>query len=1105
MAERRVCARCGTALKQYARGRLCPRCLLASGLAVEAGTASEKPRPTPACLSLPHSFGDYELLEVIARGGMGIVYRARQKSLNRIVAIKMLLAGEFAQPKFIERFRAEAEVVAQLQHPNIVAIHEIGEQDGQPFFSMDYVEGKSLAQVSAEFGARSAEFQRCASWVKTMAEAVHYAHQRGIVHRDLKPSNVLIDAFDQPRITDFGLAKRLTGDSDLTLTGQVLGSPNYLPPEQAAGKPAGVGSDIYSLGAILYHLLTGRPPFEAGSLTTLLHQVVEAEPVPLRLLNPAIPRDLETIALKCLEKEITRRYTTALELAEDLGRFLENKPVQARSVTALGKSLKWCRRRPALASMGGALALALVLGSAGVLGEWRRARTGERLALRNAQAYLQQRRRAESSEYAADMRLAQLAIADNHRALAVSLLDKYRPKEKAESGPVLRSNTAEGGKQKAEMDLRGWEWRYLWQLCQGDEVSTLCRYPGGITALAVSPKDKLLAVATTNQVALWDLNTKEPLTVVSNGVTAPLAFVSTNGLLAMGSSDAAGQPGIALWDVKAGKVVKRLAHKARVRSLDVSLDGSLLATFDNQGNVQVVDWATDRVLSKLIVSQPRYIGATVVVFSPDGKRLAIGEDYGRIQLLDWVKRTLLQITNQLGVAVTALTFSPDSSLLAAGYGYGRGTIRLWDPDTGALRAQLTNHTFDVTALAFTPDGTQLASASQDMTIRIWNVADQSERLLLQSAREGLAALAMLSDGKRLASGGTDGSVCFWDATSTRRTPGYTNLTVSWPIASFALLDASSFQTNALDPSVVRRFGLAFTPDSRRFITLDTNGALVLGDARALRLVDSLPAFGSNHWGLALSPDGRWLATGDAEQRVTIWDWATPHVVTDFAVPFDYLGLLHFARSGHYLMAGIVRNDQTKCARLWRTGDWAEVPLTGAQFAGLWSVALSTDDGHLAGGYGDGTVKLFRFPSWQPEAHFAKQHDLAIGVQFSPDDRMLASVSWDGSIRLWDVVAHSELEPAMRGHAGGVWGAAFSPDGRRLATGGFTVRDTVKLWDLAAHREVLCLQGEGLAFLDLSFSPDGSILSATSIGGIAHLWRAPSREEIELAERGKEIP
>ena len=429
MTPNPVCRRCGIGLTESTVHGYCPSCLLRDGLAGESDQKAEDGRQRSEGrdqktedggrksedrghrseagirhsslvthhLSLPAPFGDYELLEVIARGGMGVVYTARQKSLNRIVAVKMLLSGQFAQPQFVQRFRAEAEVVAQLQHPNIVAIHEVGEHDGQPYFSMDCVEGKNLAQMISDFGFRISDFRQCARWLKTIAEAVHYAHQRGIIHRDLKPSNVLIDAFDQPRITDFGLAKRLNAEhrslvtdhskgagrsdqssvisdqlSDLTVSGQVLGSPNYLPPEQAEGRHGRVGppSDIYSLGAILYHLLTGRPPFQAESLTTLLKQVVETEPVAPRLLNPGIPRDLETICLKCLEKDVPRRYPTAQELADELGRFLEDKPIQARPVGPAGKAWKWCRRRPALAGMSTALVLTVVLGLAGVLWQW---------------------------------------------------------------------------------------------------------------------------------------------------------------------------------------------------------------------------------------------------------------------------------------------------------------------------------------------------------------------------------------------------------------------------------------------------------------------------------------------------------------------------------------------------------------------------------------------------------------------------------------------------------------------------------------------------------------------------------------------------------------
>jgi tetratricopeptide (TPR) repeat protein len=300
-------------------------------------------------------FGDYELLEEIARGGMGVVYRARQVRLNRQVAIKMILGGHLASTTELARFRAEAETAARLQHPNIVAIHEVGDYAGQPFFSMDLVAGRNLAHLVRD---RSLGARRAASYLKTIAEAVHYAHSRGVLHRDLKPSNILIDESDQPRITDFGLAKRLESSalsdphSPITLSGQVLGSPSFIPPEQAAGRKDAIGpaSDVYSLGAVLYHCLTGRPPFMAETVTGTLRLVAEQPAVPPRLLNAGVPRDLETICLKCLEKEPRRRYATALELAEELGRFLQGEPIQARPAGPAEKVGRWCLRKPALAT-----------------------------------------------------------------------------------------------------------------------------------------------------------------------------------------------------------------------------------------------------------------------------------------------------------------------------------------------------------------------------------------------------------------------------------------------------------------------------------------------------------------------------------------------------------------------------------------------------------------------------------------------------------------------------------------------------------------------------------------------------------------------------------
>jgi serine/threonine protein kinase len=276
--------------------------------------------------------GDYDLLEEIARGGMGIIFKARQARLDRLVAVKMILAGEFASREQALRFRAEVEAAARLQHPNIVRIHETGEQGGEPYFSMDYVEGTNLAALAHK---KPLPARRAASYVKTIAEAIHYAHEQGILHRDLKPSNVLIDSNDQPRVTDFGLAKRMQKESFLTATGDVMGSPNFMPPEQAAAKSVKAGrySDVYSLGGILFYLLTGRPPFVAETVAETMHHVLNTAPVSPRLLDPGVPEEIAAICLKCLEKEPAKRYQTAQQLADELGRYLRDEPIMARSAS----------------------------------------------------------------------------------------------------------------------------------------------------------------------------------------------------------------------------------------------------------------------------------------------------------------------------------------------------------------------------------------------------------------------------------------------------------------------------------------------------------------------------------------------------------------------------------------------------------------------------------------------------------------------------------------------------------------------------------------------------------------------------------------------------
>jgi len=1015
---------------------------------------------------------------------MGVVYKARQLSLDRIVALKMVLGGPLASAAERQRFLAEAQTAASLQHPNIVAIHEVGEHAGQPFFSMDYIDGRNLAEL---LRAGPLPPQRAAGYTETIAEAVAYAHQRGILHRDLKPSNVLIDPSDQPRITDFGLAKRLTGESDLTVSGQVLGSPSFMAPEQAQGRNCDIGppSDVYSIGALLYHLLTGRPPFQAATLTEVLRQVVTAEPAAPRLLNHGLSRDLETICLKCLEKEPLRRYATAQELAADLGRFREGKSIQARPVGFAGKAWKWCRRRPALAGMGAGLVLTFVFGLAGVLWQWHRATIGESLARQNAQAEFRQR-------YAADMHTAQLALEQNNRPLAISLLNKYHPRHESQISDL---------KFEIPGDLRGWEWRYLWQFCQSDELRTLHRYPQAINALAVAKGGKILAVATYDEVTLWDLTTRQRSASLPGGGAKALSFSPTDPLLAVGRWNDRGQPVAELWDLHSSQPTKVHTLPTGNHSLAFSPDGKRLASFDSAGSVRIIDWASGQHLHEFEAAPLRETFAGVVAFSPNGRQLAIGEDFGLLRLFNLETGTCMTNLTKSAESVNSLAFSPASDLLAAGLGYGEGTIGLWDTRSGEPLGELTNHTDFVMALVFTADGRQLLSASRDGTIRVWSVADRVERQRLHSPGEGLSALALLPDGRTLVSGGLKGSVCLWDVIAANRAPSHTNLALREGFESVRGLERHAFEAATLDPRVVQRLGLAFMADSSSFIATDKHtGLLARWDARSWQRVEDLPALGSNHWAVALSSDEHWLATGDCRPaRVTLWDWTTRQAVTNFAVPIEVFGILRFSRSGHYLIAFTLCNGLKLSNQLWRVGDGLEVPLTGGQFNGLWGmVDISPDDRFLAAGFVNGTVKLHHFPSLELAKELGHHQRAVNGVLFSPDGRWLSSTSEDGSARVWDVAKRQPVA-SLRGHANEVWGFGFTPDGSRAATGGTTTRDAVKLWDLHAERELLSLPAQGKYFFVLGFSPDGNTLFAMSASGIAHLWRAPSWVEIEAFE------
>ncbi len=369
---KRFCRKCGAAIPPDSPQQSCGACLLETGLGpVEPEREVNVDPSTPLGTSLASApmlmdFGDYELLEQIGRGGQGVVFRAHQKSLNRIVALKVIGLGRWATEAHLKRFRLEAEAAARLEHPGIVPIYEVGERDDSCYFSMRFVEG---GQLDAILKRESMPIRQAAELIAKIARTVHYAHEHRILHRDIKPGNILLDAKGEPHLTDFGLARLVESESSVTHTLEVLGTPSYMAPEQAVGNNAAVSSvtDVYGLGAVFYQLLTGQPPFAGGTTYETIKLLLDTEPRPLRLLNPKIDRDLSTICLKCLEKDPQRRYSSALALAEDLDRWLKQEPIQARRTGVFARGKKWVRRNPTSALLAASL---IGLAAAGACGSW---------------------------------------------------------------------------------------------------------------------------------------------------------------------------------------------------------------------------------------------------------------------------------------------------------------------------------------------------------------------------------------------------------------------------------------------------------------------------------------------------------------------------------------------------------------------------------------------------------------------------------------------------------------------------------------------------------------------------------------------------------------
>ena len=1102
MNDSRTCPVCGAPLATSAWPSHCPACLLKLGLA-ETLAASESADTLPAGAGFPKPFGDYQLLALIDEGGMGAVYRARHTPLNREVALKVVRGAALASPRLLARFHLEIQAAARLDHPNIVPVYESGELEGLPWFSMKLVAGESLARrmaagsiglatpagAAAEATRREAEVARL---LGTLARAVHYAHQHGVLHRDLKPGNILLDGVGVPYLTDFGVAKMMQEERGLTLTAELVGTPSYMAPELALGRPASAASDVYSLGAILYELLTGKPPFHGSTPAQTLRQVVEDVPRAPTTICGKVNRDLETIALKCLEKEPARRYGSALAMAEDLERFLRGEPITARLATARERLWRWCRRKPALATALAATLLVFALGFIGVAWQWRRAdrlAASERESREVAQRNLQQLQIARAEDYLeageTTTGLAHLArvVRENPRnAVAATRLVSaltWRSFALPRFELSLCGGTTGGAEEPAVSQVNAsqvmaasclaacspdgrrlataaWDGTCrLWEAETGTLVSELPRHAGQLTSLEFSADGTRLLAASYSHVSLIERAAeKEPSAhklALTNWAScarnwASCARFSPKGdLVAVGGGDGS----ILLWNDGAGEP-RPLAgrHDQPVLALGFSPDGKRLASSARDGAVRVWDLASGTDLFPPL----RHQGwARTVAFSPDGQRLLSGGEDNVLWI--WDARTG-QPAGRARIdapEVRWAEFHPDGQRVVTAS--RDGGVRLWDTAAEGPPVRLASYRQWAILARFSPDGLRLISASADGWTQLCDLRRGARLIEPIKHRREITATAFHPDGRRLLTASAEGMARLWEIN-----PG----------------QALALRFGHRDGAT----GARFSPDGQRLLTAGFDGVVRVWDAVTGQAL-SPPMIHSNPETQAeFSLDGRRLisAAGNAAQ---VWDAATGHPVSP---PLQHRALVRVARFSHDGQR-VFTTSEDGTAQFWdpQTGAPLGSPLTNS--AKVRAADLSPDDHVLATGCRDGSVRLWHARTGACLRQF--QHGGYVAhVEFSPDSRRLVTASYEGSARVWDAAQGAPATPLLR-HGGWVLVARFSPDGERVLTA--SMDGTARVWDAATGRLLASFLRHTAQISDAVFSPDGQWALTASHDGTACVW------------------
>ncbi len=1050
--------------------------------------------------------GRYTCESEHARGGHGRVLLVHDEFLGREIALKELLPDPHGDSSrrtptpvrqavpLMARFLQEARITGQLEHPSIVPVYELGHRtDGSLYYTMKLVRGRTLATAFAEARTLDDRLSLLPHFVD-MCQAIAYAHSRRVIHRDIKPSNVMVGEFGETVVLDWGLAKVVgkkdihadalattfhalqVGDSDSaakTQYGQALGTPMYMPPEQAKGQIEQVDerSDIYSLGAVLYELLTGQPPFKGKDIREILQHVIEDEPRPVTSLAPKAPPELAAIAMRALNKDPKHRYQTAKELAEEVQRFQAGALVQTYTYSAREYLTHFVRQhKPAFATAAAALAVIVALVAFGywqIAGQRNHARAAEAnaIAARNAETEALNKSNAmvaelERNSYVTGIRLALSRMEHGERDLARTAL------------------------LEAPEGLRNWEWGYLFKSLDRSLLTLTGNGVDGVNSAAFSPDGSRIVTASTDKTAkVWNAESgKELLTLTGHGDTLLSASFGPDGRRIVTAS---GDKTAKVWDADTGKELLTITgHGGTVYDARFSPDGRRIVTASGDKTAKVWDADTGKELLTITGH-----GGTVfsAAFSPDGSRIVTASTDKTAKVWNAESgKELLTLTGH-GNAVHGASFSPDGARIVTAS--EDMTAKVWDADTGKEILTLDRHGDVVSSASFSPDGWRIVTASGDKTAKVWDADTGKELLNLTGHGSRLTGASFSPDGRRVVSASHDGTAKVWDAEPPKRPA-----------------------TLAGHKDEVR--SALFSPDGARIVTASEDMTAKVWDADTGKELLTITGHGGTVYDARFSPDGRRIVTASGDKTAKVWDADTGKELLTITGHGGTVISAAFSPDGRHILTASLDGS----AKLWDVESGEELVSFRGQRGQVQSASFSSNGRQIVTASSDGTAKIWNAESGQELFTLSSQDEQFHGVnsaQFSPDGRRIVTASSDHSAKVWDAESGKKIVTLL-GHGGVVTDASFTPDGQRILT---ISRDgSTKLWDVESGKELMTIPAEAWSLYSAAFSPDGYYRVVTASGDMtakiwdvgtwrSDAWRddAERRTLIRLARRENPIP